>query len=52
MMTRKDYIKAAEIVKEEKIHNHREIMCLAFCLFFSKDNPRFDEIRFRQACGV
>lgn len=53
-MTRKDYIKAAELIKE--FDQHCEIKEIAFSMtnifakFFRNDKPRFDENRFRQAC--
>jgi len=53
-MTRKDYIKAADMIKE--FREHTEIPEIAssmenvFAKFFREDNYRFDEKRFRDAC--
>lgn len=52
-MTRKDYLKAIEVIG--KIAYHRGIDSAtivegAFTSFFSNDNPHFNEIRFHSAC--
>ena len=53
-MTKKDYIKAADLIN--KFDQHCEIkeitlyMTNIFAKFFREDNARFDERRFRQAC--
>ena len=67
MMTRKDYVSAAAIVKTQadaidasytvpragKLNDTvRTHLCSAFVAFFRSDNPRFDADRFREACGV
>lgn len=52
-MTKKDYIKAAEIVRQDSIKNgdiFSKLMENSFVKLFREDNPRFDESRFRQAC--
>jgi hypothetical protein len=53
-MTKKDYIKAAELIKEFDQHCEikeiASVMTNIFVKFFRNDNPRFDEKRFRQAC--
>ncbi len=57
MMTKKDYNRAVEIIREHSlpgIRNHqirRDSMINAFCELFQGDNPRFDSLRFRKACG-
>ena len=59
MMTRKDYEKATEIVKQQLEHEKAAYMPLpisraivqAFVDLFRHDNPRFDVKRFRKACG-
>ena len=67
MMSRKDYVRAAEQVvrlrntaKEEQVRYNDHLHTLAyvaghvedaFVSFFRGDNPRFDEVRFRAACG-
>lgn len=50
MNTRKDYIRAAEIVKNAPTANLS--ICVAFVKFFREDNPRFDAKRFLIACGA
>lgn len=53
-MTKKDYIKAAEIVVEHgKLKNlyAKRAMTDAFITLFQDDNPRFDRVRFLSACG-
>lgn len=50
-MTKKDYIKAAEIIIRMKQTDFTGAMEDAFVEFFRNDNPRFDEKRFRQACN-
>jgi hypothetical protein len=52
-MTRKDYIKAAEIVREAYVHQKNgngEAIEFAFVRLFAGDNPAFNETRFRNAC--
>ena len=55
MMTRKDYVKTAEILKSfsEEIHPavFEDIVDL-FSDYFLADNERFDKARFETACGV
>ena len=55
MMTRKDYVKTAEILKgfSEEIHpNVFEDLVEEFAQFFMSDNDRFDKARFEKACGI
>lgn len=55
MMTRKDYVKTAEILKafSEEIHPAVfEDLVEEFCQFFKLDNDRFDFARFEKACGI
>ena len=53
MMTRKDYVSTAEILFSiqyavtPEIHSH---LVDEFAKMFSTDNPRFDVVRFRNAC--
>jgi hypothetical protein len=52
-MTRKDYIKAAELIKTEfsgEAPQEKERTIAVFVQFFRQDNPRFNEDRFRSAC--
>ncbi len=46
-MTKKDYIKAAEIIRS---HGSPTKMVEAFVEFFTGDNPQFDVDRFIDAC--
>lgn len=53
MMTRKDYIKTAEIInmfKDEMNKETFESLVYEFSVFFSDDNPRFDDAKFWDAC--
>ena len=58
-MTQKDYRKAVEIVKADRIpgfvkmtvETRLEIAC-AFAHFFKQDNPEFKPAKFFEACGV
>jgi hypothetical protein len=55
MMTRKDYVKTAEILKgfSDEIHpNVFEDLVEEFAQYFMSDNDRFDKARFEKACGV
>lgn len=56
-MTRKDYVKAADIVSGlHKVATNTAEFAYAngaedgFVFLFKSDNPRFDETRFREAC--
>jgi hypothetical protein len=58
MMTRKDYVRTAEILNDHlvslsptDINGSRNIYDTAkdFAEYFAEDNPRFDEKRFMQA---
>ncbi len=54
MMTRKDYIATAEILKfmSDKIHPALFSKTVGdFAEMFAKDNPRFDVTRFHEASG-
>jgi hypothetical protein len=48
MMTKKDYVRAAEICKDD--FDSDEHVVKAFVDFFTGDNPRFDVERFVEAC--
>lgn len=54
MMTKKDYEKAARVVRvafpSKTSRVRREAVVNAFVIFFLDDSPRFDEARFRKAC--
>ena len=51
MMTRKDYVIAAEILNQAYPENPDLVFDLAndFADYFAKDNPRFDRSRFFDA---
>ena len=52
MMTRKDYVATAEILKYASDKTHPAVfskMVVDFALMFAKDNPRFDANRFYEA---
>ena len=51
-MTKKDYIRAAKLVKQIEESNARAIAALTFAHFFMEDNSRFDENKFLTACGT
>jgi hypothetical protein len=56
-MTKKDYIKAAEIVANTKWDSkvkpaERQRMADAFVRLFQGDNPRFNKERFMTACEL
>lgn len=53
-MTKKNYVKAAKIVQEDKEEHgdvFSELMERSFIKLFQDDNPRFDEEKFRFACN-
>ncbi len=51
MNTRQDYIRAAELVKT--CHpSVKVVVANAFGVFFRDDNPRFDLVRFLDACQI
>jgi hypothetical protein len=52
MMTRKDYVKIAEILNAYHLDIETPIfedLLSDFQTFFKKDNPNFDSMRFRDA---
>ena len=54
MMTRKDYIATAEILKFASDKTHPALFSKIvndFALMFAQDNPRFDVNRFHEASG-
>ena len=57
MMTRKDYVKVAEILKsfgDNVENNHSDFFDLVydFSDMFAEDNPNFQEKKFLKACGL
>jgi len=54
MMTRKDYVATAEILKYLSNKTHPALFSKTvndFAEMFAKDNPRFDVSRFHEASG-
>ena len=54
MMTRKDYVATAEILKYASNKTHPAVFSKIvndFAEMFAKDNPRFDVNRFHEASG-
>ena len=52
MMTRKDYVKVAEILNAYHMDIDAQVfldMLEDFKIFFKKDNPNFDNVRFHNA---
>lgn len=52
-MTRKDYVETAKILNKfiDRIDSHEfNDLVFEFSEWFLSDNPRFDEIRFEDAC--
>ena len=59
MMTRKDYVAIAALIKHQRESAERDDIQLgveyiadSLAHFFKTDNPRFDRERFLKACGV
>jgi hypothetical protein len=52
-MTKKNYIAAAKKVSSALIFKEQRILLATFLSeFFQEENPQFDPIRFKKACGV
>ena len=51
-MTRKDYIAVAAILRDYVPYHLRANVAHGFVVIFSRDNPRFDAMRFMGACGL
>lgn len=50
-MTKKDYIKAAKLIQAAPIQTIPQLV-ETFSDFFVSDNPRFDKVRFAEACWL
>jgi hypothetical protein len=54
-MTRKDYVKIAEVLRKSSEDAHSVSgwvgVCVSFADMLRQDNDRFDEIKFYEACG-
>lgn len=59
MFQRRHYTTVANVLKTTSDQGQRQLftsedirrLTLAFCEIFTVDNPRFDRVRFLQACG-
>ena len=58
-MTKKDYKRIADIIKDIKsgelplfAEDVKEFLAKKFVCLFAEDNPRFNEKKFREACGI
>lgn len=49
-MTKKDYIRAAAMIRQYGDKNTRELLCDFMINFFKSEPGRFDEARFEEAC--
>lgn len=53
-MTKKDYILIASIIKQNKVYfandNFYYLFCRAFGIMLEDTNPKFDPIKFLEAC--
>lgn len=51
-MSKKHFIAAANIIQSEPCLEKRGNLARFFCELAKADNPRFDEERFLNACGL
>lgn len=51
MASRKDYVSAAQSIRKIKNPKDRARMTVLFGKRFAEDNPKFDWIRWKTACG-
>ena len=51
-MSRKDFQMIADILKRHGHTPTAQAMALDFAVAFQKVNPRFDKVRFLNACGL
>jgi hypothetical protein len=51
MKTRKDFVAMAKVIREIKSPQERARLTVKFGKQFAADNPRFDNARWRTACG-
>jgi len=58
LVTRKDYVKLAVIIKQNKCSVykeekflHEELLVLDLCAMLEADNPHFDRQKFMEACS-
>ena len=49
--TRRHFQDIASLIREVP-KTRRKAECEKYCRLFKKDNPRFDEAKFKKACGV
>jgi hypothetical protein len=51
-MSRRNYVATAEIIATAPVTPlQHAYLADRFCEYFEADNPRFDPVRFRQACA-
>lgn len=50
--SRQHYEEVAKIIKGLSSSSLRDELCGKFTTLFTKDNSRFDEVRFKEACNV
>lgn len=51
MASRKDYVATAAVIRRVKNHKEKGRLVLQFEKIFKADNPKFDFVKFRKACG-
>jgi hypothetical protein len=51
-MTKKHFIAMAKEISQMPILSERLTVAIAFCKVAQTTNPRFDQARFLEACGV
>jgi hypothetical protein len=51
-MSRKDFQLIADILKQHGTSSTARAMALDFAVALQKENPRFDKVRFLNACGL
>ena len=52
MTTKKDFIAAANTINAISDIKEKKTVCKNFIDIFSKQNPRFDSVKFSKACGL
>lgn len=51
-MTKKDYIRAAELIRRSGQKKNQDVIIDMFVSFFWEDNPKFSSERFRAAATI
>ena len=57
MLSKKHYVSIARIIQENTIgikkpRLHKASFVKALASYFARDNPRFNDVKFRDACGL